>query len=326
MTDSITLAILSDIHYASAAEQARGDDYEWAGVPNPLVRFAFRSYRRYVWMRSPLHQNYLLDRFLAQSDAFDHVIANGDYTCDTLNVGVSDDAACQSVRECLGKLRQRFDPRLRVNFGDHELGKLSFLGARGGMRLASWRRAREELRLQPFWSFSIGRYVLMGVVSSLLALPVFEPDTLPAERPEWQRLRAEHLENIRQVFAALAPDQRVLLFCHDPTALPFLGREPAVAAKLGQLEQTIIGHLHSGLVLWKSRWLAGMPRLNFVGHTAKRLSAALCQAREWRPFRVRLCPALAGIQLLNDGGYLTAALDPEARLPARFEFHPLKRK
>jgi hypothetical protein len=31
---------------------------------------------------------------------------------------------------------------------------------------------------------------------------------------------------------------------------------------------------------------------------------------------------LAGIELLKDGGYCTIELDPEARHPARFRFHP----
>jgi hypothetical protein len=115
------------------------------------------------------------------------------------------------------------------------------------------------------------------------------------------------------------------LFCHDPTALPFLWREEAVRAKVGQIEQTIIGHLHSNLVLWKSRILAGMPRVGFLGHTARRLSTALNDAKLWRPFNVRLCPALAGIQLLNDGGYYTVALDPEAQKAAEFRFYPMPR-
>jgi hypothetical protein len=139
-------------------------------------------------------------------------------------------------------------------------------------------------------------------------------------------LRAEHLEQIRQTFAALQPGQRLLLFCHDPTALPFLWREETVRARAAQIEQTIIGHLHTGLVLWKGRLLAGMPRINFLGHSARKMSAALHQARDWRHFHLRLCPALAGTELLKDGGYLTLELDPEARQPARFQFHPLARR
>jgi len=325
MTGPCKLGIVSDIHYASAAEQSRGNNYEWRDIANPALRVLVRLHRRFIWLRQPLNQNHLLDKFLEQADGLDYAIANGDYSCNSAFVGVADDAACQSARECLEKLRRKFGARLQANFGDHELGKISLFGGRGGMRLASWRRARQELALQPFWRIEIGNYVLMGLVSSLVALPVFEADTLAVERKEWEQLRAEHLREIREAFTALRPRQRLLLFCHDPTALPFLWREETVRAKLGQIEQTIIGHLHSSLVLWQSRLLAGMPRISFLGHTAKRLSTALGQAKDWRPFHVRLCPAVAGIELLNDGGYYTAELDPEARQPARFQLHRLPR-
>jgi len=325
MAERFTLGVVSDIHYAGAAEQARGGDFEYRDVANPLLRLAIRLHRRFIWLREPLNQNHLLDRFLDQAGPLDYLIANGDYSCDSIFIGVGDDAACQSARECLARLQRQYGPRLRAGFGDHELGKLSFFGRRGGMRLASWRRATEELGIQPFWQLALGNYVLLGVVSSLLALPVFAEDTLPAERPEWERLRADHLAEIRRAFAALRPDQRVLLFCHDPTALPFLGREEAVHARLPQIEQTIIGHLHSNLVLWQSRCLAGMPAIRFLGHTARRMSTALHDARYWRPFRVRLCPSLAGVELLKDGGYLTVDLDPAAVRPARFRVHRLGR-
>jgi hypothetical protein len=325
MPASFTLAILSDIHYASAAEQARGDDFEFREIRNPLLRAAFRAYRHVIWMRHPLRQNAQLDRFLAEVGNMDYVVANGDYSCNTGSVGISDDAALQSAAECFGKLRGKFGDRLRLNFGDHELGKLSVFGARGGMRLESWRRATGELGLQPFWRLDLGSYVLLGVVSSLVALPVFVPDMLAEERPAWDKLREQHLAEIRAAFDALQPCQRVLLFCHDPTALPFLGREETVRAKLPQIEQTIIGHLHSNLYLWKSRMLAGMPVLRSLGHTAKKMSGALNEARHWRPFHVRLCPALRGIELLKDGGYFTVELDAAAERPARFTFHHLRR-
>jgi hypothetical protein len=320
-----TLAVLSDIHYAGQAEQARGDDYEFRHITNPIVRALLWWYRRYVWLHQPTRQNHLLDKFLAQANGCDFVIANGDYSCDSANLGLSDAAACQSARECLTKLRQAFGANLRWNLGDHELGKLSLFGHRGGMRLASWTQARQQLGLEPFWRLDIGRYVLLGMVSSLIGLPVFEGDTLPAERDEWHRLRAEHLALIRDTFAGLENDRRLLLFCHDPTALPFLWREPVVQGRLQQVEQTIIGHLHSNLILWKSRWLAGMPAITFLGHTAKRLSTALHDARYWKHFHVRLCPSLAGIELLKDGGFYTAQLDPDASRPIEFTFHRLPR-
>lgn len=325
MARKYIIGIVSDIHYASAAEKVRGNAYEFLGVTNPLLRMVGRFYRHFLWLRYPMAQNHLLDEFLQRMDSPDYVIANGDYSCNSAFVGVSDDAACRSAHECLDKLRGKFGVNFQANFGDHELGKLSFLGGQGGMRLASWHRARTELGLQPFWRVELGNYVLLGVTSSLLALPVYEPDTLATELAEWQELRAQQLADIRRAFADLKPGQRVLLFCHDPTALPFLWHDETVRSKLPQVEQTIIGHLHSNLIFWKSRLLAGMPMIPFLGHTTKRLSTALREARHWRPFNVRLCPSLAGTELLKDGGFYSAELDSDARQPARFQLHRIVR-
>jgi len=325
MPRSYHVAILSDIHYAAAAEQARGNDFEFRDLKNPLLRLLTKGYRRFIWMRHPLSQNARLDEFIARAGAPDWVIANGDYNCDTHFVGVSDDAAFQSARECLDKLRAKFAPNFRAICGDHELGKLSFFGDRGGMRLASLRRAREQLGLEPLWQVHLGNYVLLGVTSSLVALPLLEADTLPDERAEWRRLSAEHFDGIREAFRALKPQQRVLLFCHDPSALPFLWRDETIRARLPQIEQTIIGHLHSNLVFNTGRVLAGIRPVRFLGHTARRLSTALSEGRYWRPFHVRLCPSLSGIELLKDGGYYTVELDEDARQPAQFQFHRMKR-
>ncbi len=318
------ITILSDIHYAGAAEKALGNDYEIRALRNPFVRALVRFHRHYVWLRDPLSQSYLLDKFLEQAPESDLVVANGDYSCDCASVGLSDDATFQSAEECLRKLRNKFGSKLRLVVGDHELGKVSFFGGRGGMRLESWRRL-DKAGLTPFWRLEIGNYIILGIASSLVALPIFKPDTLPEERVEWERLRSSHLDEIRQAFASLKPQQRVLLFSHDPTALPFLSQDEVIGAKVQQIEQTVIGHLHSNLVLWKGRLLAGIPQIHFLGHSAKRFSAALQEAREWRHFKVRLCSALAGIELLKDGGFLTATLDPNAQKPATFQFHPLQR-
>ncbi|HNC99399.1 MAG TPA: hypothetical protein PKW90_24915, partial [Myxococcota bacterium] len=66
------------------------------------------------------------------------------------------------------------------------------------------------------------------------------------------------------------------------------------------------------------------PPLNRLGGTVRRLSTALNEAGNWRHFRVRLCPSLTGIELRRDGGFYEVDLDPEARRPARFKFHPLR--
>jgi hypothetical protein len=325
-THPVTIAILSDIHYAGAAERARGNDFETSYLGNPLLRVLLRLYRHFIWMRRPLEQGAQLDRLLKEIGPVDYLVANGDYCCDSSFVGVSDTAAFQSAQECLDKLRARFGDRARFTIGDHEIGKLTLVGGKGGMRLASWQRATESLRLQPFWQLAIGNYVLTGVASPLIALPANQPDTLPAEWPAWLKLREAHLAEIRAAFDALKPEQRVLLFCHDPTALPFLWREESVRRRLPQIEQTIIGHLHSRLILWKSRLLSGIPPIRFLGNSVRRFTSALHEAHHWRPFQIRLCPALSGIELLNDGGYYTVAIDPAAKLPAQFKFHPLPRR
>lgn len=319
------LGIVSDIHYASPAERARGNDYEYRDLANPFLKFLVRFHRRWIWLRNPLDHNDLLDRFLENGQPFDYVIANGDYSCDSLNVGISDDASFESARECLQKLRAKFSGRLRAIIGDHELGKVSLTGAYGGMRLASWRRATQDLGIEPLWQFEIGNYVLIGVPSSVIALPAFATDLLSAETAEWEQLRASLLDQICDAFAALKPNQRILLFCHDPTALPFLAREETIQKRFPQIEATVIGHLHTNLVLWKSRLLAGMPRITFLGHTVQKLSSALSEARHWRSFNVRLCPAIAGVELLKDGGYLVAELTPDASRPIVFRFCPVPR-
>jgi hypothetical protein len=200
---------------------------------------------------------------------------------------------------------------------------MSLFGGQGGLRLASWDRAQNDLHLEPFWRQDTGQHVFLGITSSLVALPVFAPETLPEERPRWHALREAHLDRIRDAFGSLRPGQRVWLFCHDPTALPFLWRDAAIRARLGQIEHTIIGHLHSRLVFWKSRRLAGLPAIPFLGNSIRRMSTALRDARCWRPFRVQLCPSLPGIQLLKDGGYLEWTIAPDNAHPSQVHFHPL---
>jgi len=325
MSRRFQIAVLSDIHYAGPREQAEGDDYETRAIQNSFLRFALTRYREHVWLRHPLRQNGQLDRFLAAVPQVDYAVANGDYSCNTSAVGLSDDAAMESAQACVGKLRQRFGDRLRVNFGDHELGKLRLLGTRGGLRLKSWERGLEELGAQPFWRLDLGNYVLFSCVSTLITLPVFDHDILPAERDAWSKLREHHFTEVRAAFASLRPHQRAIFFCHDPTALPFLARDEVIQPKLPQIERTVIGHLHSNLYLRLSRLLSGMPVIHGFGHSIRRMSTAVNEARQWKPFRVLLCPSLAGIELFNDGGFLTLDLDAEASAPARVQFHALPR-
>ncbi|MFN7141328.1 MAG: metallophosphoesterase, partial [Limisphaerales bacterium] len=310
--------IVSDIHYASPAEQAR-HDHEFKSISNPIKRRLLRWYRDYIWLRDPFHKNHLLDQFLEHTGDADLVVANGDYSCDSAFLGVSDPAACHSAKICLERLRQRFGDKFHAIFGDHELGKLSLIGNQGGLRLKSWKTAVHQLGLEPFWKIQLGDYFLVGVVSSLLALPIFEPEALDEEREDWRSLHAQHMAVIRDFFTALEPSRKVILFCHDPTALPFLWRDQEIRSKLGQIERTILGHLHSPLFLWKSRILSGMPPITFLGNSVRRFSSALHEARLWKDFNVTLCPSLAGIELLKDGGFLVMDLDPSGKKAVRIE-------
>lgn len=318
------IAVVSDVHFAGDDEKLRRG-HEARAIDNLILRQITTWYRRYVWLRDPFAHNHLLDRFIESAREADWAVADGDYSCDTAFVGVSDDAAFASAAACLTKLRQAFPRRFQAVIGDHELGKMSLFGGRGGLRLASWQRAIDSLALDPLWRVDFGRWVLVGVASSLVALPVFEPETLPEERPTWHGLRERHIEAIRDLFRNLRADQRIVLFCHDPTALPFLWREGVVRGRREQIALTVIGHLHTGLVYWQSRVLAGMPRISFLGNSVRRMSEALQQARCWRPFRVRLCPSLAGCELLKDGGYGILEIAPDASEIGSFRIQPMRR-
>jgi hypothetical protein len=323
MGERTRILICSDVHYACDLEKARGN-YEVNSIENPWQRALVRAYRHHFWLRDPFAHNALLERVLHPPFEPDWVIANGDYSCDSAFIGVSDPAARQSARECLGKLRSRYEGKFLAVLGDHELGKMSICGGHGGLRLSSLEAAQRELALEPLWARRIGRYVLIGVTSSLIAMPVYERETLEAERAMWWELRRQHLAGIEAVLNALGREERLILFCHDPTALPYLWELDSVRARVRQIERTVIGHLHSPVVLRQSRILSGMPKISFCGQAIRRMSSALSRGHDWRHFKVLLCPSLAGLQLTRKGGFYSAEIDPTGETPARFDLHLIK--
>jgi hypothetical protein len=324
MANHRRILILSDIHYVGESERERGN-FESEAIDPPLMRAWVRAWMHFVWERRPGPQNGLLEYFLSEAGEADLVIANGDYSADSAFVGVSDRAALDSAQTCLGKLRKKYADRFHGTIGDHELGKNGLGMTGGGMRLESFRLTQEALGLRPLWRVDLGLYTLLGVTSSLAALPIYASEILPDERDEWRRLSQTHLAEIEEAFHSLPSDRRVILFCHDPSALPFLHQLTAVREKLGQIEATIVGHLHSNLIFQTAGLTAGFPPIAFLGDAIHRMSRGLNQARIWKNFRTRFCPSLAGIHLLNDGGYYSVELDDEAAEPARFTWRAWKR-
>lgn len=322
MNRAASLLICSDPHYACAAEQARGN-YELDAIDSAAQRLIVRIFRHLVWLRNPLAHNHLAEAVLNPGFEPDVVVANGDYSCDSAFIGLSDGPAFQSAIEILGKFRQRYGARFFATIGDHELGKRTLAGGRGGLRLASWEAATQGAGLKPLWTQEVGEWLLLGVTSTLIALPVYEGEALPEEREHWRGLRAIHFEELHKALERVGPNQRLILFCHDPTALSFLHDDAVMHSKLNQLERTIIGHLHTPELLWQSRLLAGMPRLTFLGNAVRRMSSALNQAKKWKPFRILLCPSFAGVQMTKRGGYYTTTLPECAQAPLEFEFHPI---
>lgn len=316
-----TLLVVSDIHRAGAAEQARRG-FDERSVSNPWLRTFQRLYRRHVWLADSMAHNGKLGDILQQVPGPDRVVANGDFTLDTGFVGISDDAALESAGEVLAMLRGAYGDGVMAVMGDHEIGKKSFMGGAGGVRRASLERAESELGIPRLWHEDFAGWRWIGVTSTLAGWPVFREETPEDELEWWERAHREHLGEIEERFRG-GGSRRILLFCHDPTALPFLMRLPGVREALPRVAATVIGHLHTPLVLGVGRMLAGMPRVTGAGHTVRRISTALNEARCWKAFRVVLCPSPPGIQLLKDGGYLTTDWPP-TRDTVEFRRHRLK--
>jgi len=321
MNGKFKIVLVSDIHYACELERQR-KDFEDRGVPNPFLRPIAKMYRHFVWLRDPLNHYDKFYRFLEKSPDADFCIALGDYTCDTAYVGISDDLTFASAKECIDKLRGKY-ANFKGLIGDHELGKLSLFGGVGGLRLASYKRAVEELKLEPYWKFYIGNYVLIGITSTVVAMPIFKVEALETEVHGWMTLHQEHICKICSFFEEIDGDKKIILFCHDPSALSILGDLPVIQRRFDRIEMTIIGHLHSNAVFKASEYFAGMPQISFLGHTPRRLSKAMQKARVWKHFKVRLCPSLSGIQLFKDGGFCELTLSLNGNVPADLQFHHL---
>lgn len=314
--------VVSDLHWAGPSEQRRRG-YEQAVIRDPFQRLLAAAWRKGFWLADPMAHNHRLDRIVERNPSPDVVVANGDYTVDSAFIGIADDPACESAGLCLQRLRATYGERLLVGIGDHELGKHSFLGGAGGPRFESWRRVGDRLGIEPVWRRDFGRYAFVAVPSTPMALPAFEPELLDGERALWHGLRERLVAQVRGLFAGIPEDRRIVLFCHDPTALPFLAELPEVAAALPRFDATVIGHLHSPFLFGVARRLAGFPEVRNLGSTMRRYTTALRQASSWRRFRIVFCPSPTGAERLKDGGWLTGAFEPDSSAPIAWTRHRL---
>ncbi|MCS6771644.1 MAG: metallophosphoesterase [Kiritimatiellae bacterium] len=319
------LAVLSDIHLVGPAELALAED-GYGRIrrhPDPIERFwrqGLYHVRRRFWNG---HLRWRHTAFLRAMDEVaarqpDWVIVNGDYGGDLGGVGLSHRATLDSARLVVEQLRHRFPGKCRFVFGDHDIGKYSTTLREGGIRLASLEAGERDLRIPSFWHDKApGGFHLIGINSSLLTLDFFLPEALEEEVPEWHRRRAEHLREVAESFESLPREARVILFCHDPSALAVLAGLPVIQRRLTQIEMTVVGHLHSPTLLRVARYAARLSGLRPRYPVARIVAKGLEGARSWAQFKPVVCPSTFGTGHHVAGGLLWIEPNDEGRLVAQ---------
>lgn len=323
------LAVISDIHMVGPAELALANEsYEYLRQhPSPVaraVRSSLYRVRRRFWNG---HLKWRQTAFLRALDEVaeqrpDWLIANGDYGGDFGGTGLSNGATLDSARVVVDTIRSRFPERSRFIFGDHDLGKYSTVLREGGIRLHSLDVGERQLRISSFWHEVDECYHLIGVNSSLFTLDLFLPEALAEEIPEWQRRRAAHIEQVTRAFSELPSRGRVILFCHDPSALAVLSRIPVIARRLHQVELTVVGHLHSPTLLRLSRYAAQLSNLSPRYPVARIVATGLAGVKTWSKFNPVVCPSTFGTGHHVAGGILLLTRNADGRLVAdRMDVH-----
>lgn len=315
------LAVISDIHMVGPAELALADEsYDSLRIGADPVTRALRSslyrVRRRFWNGHLKWRNTAFLRALDEAAELDPdwVVANGDYGGDFGGVGLSHQATFDSARVAVDMIRSRFAERSRFVFGDHDLGKYSTVLREGGIRLESLELGESILKIPSFWHEVDEGYHLLGVNSSLFTLDLFLPEALAEEIPEWKRRRAEHIETVTRAFEELPGKGRVILFCHDPSALTALRHIPVVRRRLPQIEMTVIGHLHSPALLRFARYASRLSDLTPRYPVARIVAHGLAGARHWNQFHPVVCPSTFGTGHHVAGGILLLRRNAEGKL------------
>ena len=304
------ILIVSDIHYASSQEKLENEN-NLKIIQNPFFKIIAIIFRNFFWMKDPFAHNGKLLHFLAAAPDADMVIACGDYSCGTGHIGVMHPSAKASVLTCLNLFKERFGCRFLPICGDHEIGKKGLFSDKGGFRLTSWDICQEELKIRHLWHRQIGIYHLIGISSPPIILSNALKEILAEEKEQWQQLRKKYMKEIETHMCMVPSNEKIIFFCHDPTALPYLKESPIINHLLERkrITLTIVGHMHTDIILKVSRILSGMPAIHFLGNSISRMSSALHQAKVWKEFNMVLCPSLAGCQWAKDGGWLELNLE-----------------
>lgn len=318
------LAVISDIHVLGPVEMARANEsYVELAQQGHAWR---RRWRRGLYrVRRRLWNGHLEWRHTAFLRALDEVeefepewiIANGDYGGDYGGIGLSDEATFDSAALVVKVIRDRFPRQSRFIFGDHDLGKFSTVLREGGIRLGSLEVGEQKLGIPSFWHEVDEDVHLIGVNSSLFTLDLFLPEALADEVPEWKRRRDEHIALVARALEGLPSSGRVVLFCHDPSALTALSQIPIVRRRMRQIELTVIGHLHSPTLLRLARYASRLSRLKLRYPVARIVAHGLEGARSWDLFHPVVCPSTFGTGHHLAGGLLFIEKDADGRLVAR---------
>lgn len=306
------LAVISDIHVLGPRElQAAHDAHEALGVDLPTWRRNWRRglhrVRERLWngrleSREPAFRH-ALARLLDYDPEW--IICNGDFGGDYGGTGFSNDATFDSAAAAVQLMRDLFHNSCRFVFGDHDLGKYSTALREGGIRINSLERGEKALGIPSFWHEVDEDFHLIGVNSSLCTLDLFLPEALTHEVPEWCRRRDEHIEHISHAFDGLPRHARVVLFCHDPSALTALAQVPVVKRRLAQIELTVVGHLHSpGLLKLAKLAQRTMKNWNPKYPVARIVARGLQGIDAWAQFNPVVCPSTFGTGHHVAGGLL----------------------
>jgi hypothetical protein len=320
------LAVLSDFHVLGPGELEKNDQsYQQLGADVDPVRRLWRKglyrVRRRLWNTHPELRATAFRKAMDEVADFnpEWIIANGDYGGDTGGIGLSDEHTFESAAGVVDVLRRRFAERMRFVFGDHELGKYSTVLRDGGIRLRSLELGEQKLGIPSFWHEVDEHIHLIGINSSLFTLELFLPEALVEEIPEWRRRRDEHIALVSHAFDGLPKNARVLLFCHDPSALAALSQVPVVIDRLSHIEMTVIGHLHAPSLLKLAnlvprarpkKWRPKYPVARIVAH-------GLEGVRSWKMFHPVVCPSTFGAGHHVHGGVLFIEKNERGKLVAR---------